>query len=1286
MKRIYPLFKHAPLLALTGCLVAATPQVMAWGSPHESITRAALAVQPEALQALWSQPYRHPLDNVERPISEYLCSYWWWCGNPDHVEGPTASAAQKNHVKQFMYGEQDSRFAVPTPYGLPMPETGSVWGYHYFHFPPADSRGRYIRGAQWYFEHMIEAFRDNRPADAAQYAGTFAHAVEDRSSTVHAWDGYGDERHAIEKKYGLTTAMKHGMSVFWFIDDNAVEAAIPDYTPQLLGPSVEAAAAAVGQRMEAISDESRALLADPENGYLAAHREDDWQNAGTSDATNAAMDAIARTSSRLTADIFYTAWHLAYLPPPLATNAAHATVDAPLAADTWVRSSEPDTVQDHTMNLSCGYQDYTFLKFDLSGIDAGAYIRRATLTIRIRNDFKSDNVVNLHAVPDSGWDEETMTPSSAPEAGELLAKFTAEASEPGISQLDEIDVTAYIKKAQAADQELTAMRMTMADKGPGVFIRAREHRDQSEQPWARLSLQLKQPGESVLELADDGKTEYRIIVDDEADVSTHAVANDLAALLTEITGATFPVATDKTAPSSHEIVLGNSNRRLESLQLTGLTENFVEDEYEIRTVGTTLVIAGAPPRGTINGIYGFLQDHLGCRWFTAGVSHIPKIAALSVKIADRQRPAFEQRSVLAPSHWDAAWTARNRLNVCKTYGGAQSRAHLMNDKRVQTIWDYYESHGLANIPESLFREHPEFYAKIGGERSMHEEGNRRAYCITNPEFVTYVAEWLGRQVRNVKGPIVVGLGHTDSDNRCLCDVCKASYDHIGLAGTYMAFDNAVAKQLDAVNPDAIVDTLSYGMTFAPTPVKMAPNVRVTWCPISGCYAHAFGQCAVNRDRGHLEKLTRWQANTDQLQIWYYHYQADNLMPHLRLNATRENFQEFHRRGIQAIFVESYGGTACLRTHPVPDGDKLIPAFGAADRGEYFTVPMELDHLRSYILCRLLWNPDYEIETGIREFCHGYYGAAGPDMVEYVLAVESLDSYARTTGSYEQYDGVHQSCGAAPELKWDVTGRLSALFDRAEARVATDSVLLRRIQMARLPLQLSILCYAAADDPLRQPAFNGFFQLTEELGLKVINRSGISYKRMALAEFKKLVSDPTKIIRRGEEPLGANLLRNSNFELDQDADGIPDGWTATGKYNPEGYDLDPAGVSLDAERAYSGKHSVKLIKQPAARQTVALRQRFQTTPGTSYRMSIRYQADVGNGSVVIIFTQFDADGTELGHNGSAGGIKSTGEQWAEMHADTTADENTAELMVEFLLYDDQAEGVAWIDDFFCAPIK
>ena len=72
-------------------------------------------------------------------------------------------------------------------------------------------------------------------------------------------------------------------------------------------------------------------------------------------------------------------------------------------------------------------------------------------------------------------------------------------------------------------QELEAhgaekLGMTMADKGPGVFIRAREHRDQSEQPWARLSLQLKQPGESVLELADDGKTEYRIIVDDEADV------------------------------------------------------------------------------------------------------------------------------------------------------------------------------------------------------------------------------------------------------------------------------------------------------------------------------------------------------------------------------------------------------------------------------------------------------------------------------------------------------------------------------------------------------------------------------------------------------------------------------------------------------------------------------------------------------------------------------------------------------------------------------------------------
>ena len=78
-------------------------------------------------------------------------------------------------------------------------------------------------------------------------------------------------------------------------------------------------------------------------------------------------------------------------------------------------------------------------------------------------------------------------------------------------------------------------------------------------------------------------------------------------------------------------------------------------------------------------MYGFLQDHLGCRWFTPGCMKIPKQRTVTLgDIRDRQRPAFVWRATNPAMHWDASWTARNRLNECKTDGGRLSLKMLMD--------------------------------------------------------------------------------------------------------------------------------------------------------------------------------------------------------------------------------------------------------------------------------------------------------------------------------------------------------------------------------------------------------------------------------------------------------------------------------------------------------------------------------------------------------------------------------------------------------------------------------
>ena len=798
-----------------------------------------------------------------------------------------------------------------------------------------------------------------------------------------------------------------------------------------------------------------------------------------------------------------------------------------------------------------------------------------------------------------------------------------------------------------------------------------------------------------LALANGGSTTYRIVVSEKADVSTKAVADDMAAILEQITGAVFPVVADTEPLLPNEIVVGHDNARLAALALDGMTEGFAIDEYEIRTKGAHLVIAGAPPRGSINGMYGFLQDHLGCRWFTPGASRIPKDADLNIgRIVDRQKPAFLWRMAGGAGYWDPDWVARSRLN--RSGAGADHSAMGGSDPRLYTMLSPYGGHGLNYIPASLYDDHPEYYAEIDGKRSLHEVAGQRAYCISNPGFARYIAAMSTSSIRHQmthgrSGYVpIINLGHTDNHNYCKCARCKASYErlgegdvNVGIAGTYHEFYNRVAEEIAKEIPDFVIDIIAYTIVGRPSRVRMHPNIQVTWCPIGACQAHAFDDCDANRDNDMLGTLDKWLARADRVQTWYYHYHSSAWMPHMKLLTTQRDFREFRRRGVQSMFVQS--ADIGQRTNPAPDGDKLLGGFGS-QHNEYGTVPQNLTHLISYLNIQLMWNPDFDVRQGITEFCETYYGPASSETERIVLLLQSIRSYERTMGTtFSSYPGVHQANGTSAMLKLSVVTEMDTLFDDAETKVAGDLVLLRRVRMLRLTHQMGILCYAPADYPLRKKAFDAFFPLVEALGIKRFRRTGIS-ERVTPAEFKALVIDPDRIVISGQEKAGDNLLRNSGFEVSSLGYGVPDGWSGTGLYMPEEYELDASGIKVDTTRAYAGESSVRLTKTPSGGKTVCLRQRFDAQKGSRYRMNIRYLADVKTGGFYVIFTGLDKEGKFLRHYAGTRGVKNTAGEWYSLQVDTSIQDDTAFLLVEALLYDDKAEGMAWIDDFTCSMLE
>ena len=92
------------------------------------------------------------------------------------------------------------------------------------------------------------------------------------------------------------------------------------YTPTLLGPTAQAAGEAIGARMEAMANRSRAVASRPE-GFVATHLLDDnWWLGNASAATLALMAEMGQGSTRLVADSLFTAWVLGTQPPQRRRN------------------------------------------------------------------------------------------------------------------------------------------------------------------------------------------------------------------------------------------------------------------------------------------------------------------------------------------------------------------------------------------------------------------------------------------------------------------------------------------------------------------------------------------------------------------------------------------------------------------------------------------------------------------------------------------------------------------------------------------------------------------------------------------------------------------------------------------------------------------------------------------------------------------------------------------------------------------------------------------------------
>ena len=103
----------------------------------------------------------------------------------------------------------------------------------------------------------------------------------------------------------------------------------------------------------------------------------------------------------------------------------------------------------------------------------------------------------------------------------------------------------------------------------------------------------------------------------------------------------------------------------------------------------------------------------------------------------------------------------------------------------------------------------------------------------------------------------------------------------------------------------------------------------------------------------------------------------------------------------------------------------------------------MEPLRAYVLAKLLWNPDTDVQKHTHEFVNAYYGKAAPKILAY------LDAIHRPVREQGRHVHIFDSPKSS-YLNADVMDAGEKALDEAEQLAENDTVRFR-VQVARLPV-------------------------------------------------------------------------------------------------------------------------------------------------------------------------------------------------------------------------------------------
>ena len=522
------------------------------------------------------------------------------------------------------------------------------------------------------------------------------------------------------------------------------------------------------------------------------------------------------------------------------------------------------------------------------------------------------------------------------------------------------------------------------------------------------------PSLSQTMLVTNGNTSSRIILKENNQISWTA-ANLLQTFIQKVTSCKLPVVISQT-PRKGDILIGGQS-----------PAEVTEDGFSISTQDGILKISGKE-NGVVYGVVTLLEQYLGIDYWGENEYSLTPSKTVNLPFINKvENPAFRYRQTQCYAiHTDSIYKWWNRLEEPNEVFAAGYWVHTF-DKL---------------LPSSIYgKEHPEYYSYFKGKR---HPGKASQWCLSNPEVFEIVAQRVDSIFKANPDKHIMSVSQNDGNyTNCTCDDCKAIDDYEGaLSGSVITFLNKLAARF----PDKEFSTLAYLYTMNPPKhVKPLPNVNIMLCDIDCDREVTLTENASGKE--FVKAMEGWSKITNNIFVWDYGINFDNyLAPFPNFHILQDNIRLFKKNHATMHFSQIAGS-----------------------RGGDFA------ELRAYLVSKLMWNPEVNVDSLMQHFLHGYYGEAAPYLYQYIKIMEGA-----LIGSGQRlwiYDSpVSHKYGM---LKPALMRRYNHLFDLAEKAVAADPDFLKRVQRARLPIQYSELEIARTETEKDLVDINKKLDLFEE---------------------------------------------------------------------------------------------------------------------------------------------------------------------------------------------------------------